>query len=59
MLREFSIFLIVIGIIFTLIGGILDLSGKDDLKITKNHFWNDGTYVTILAVALLLLENKK
>lgn len=55
MLRDFAIFLIVLGIIFTSIGGILDISGKDDLKISKKHFWNDGTYVTILAVALLLL----
>lgn len=58
MLREFAIFLIVLGLIFTGIGGILDMTGKDDLKISKKHFWNDGTYVTVLAVALLLLDKK-
>ncbi len=58
MLREFAIFLIVLGLIFTGIGGILDMTKKDDLKISKQHFWNDGTYVTVLAVALLLLDKK-
>jgi hypothetical protein len=56
MLREFSILLIVLGILFTSIGGILDMLGKEDVKISKRHFWNDGTYVTVLAVALLLLD---
>jgi hypothetical protein len=56
MLREFAIFLIILGMIFTAIGGILDMTKQDDLKISKRHFWNDGTYITVLAVALLLLD---
>jgi Na+/H+ antiporter NhaB len=56
MMREFAIFLIILGIIFTSIGGIMDMIGKDNMVISKKHFWNDGTYVTVLAVALLLLQ---
>jgi hypothetical protein len=56
MMREFAIFLIILGIIFTSIGGIMDMLGKDNMVISKKHFWNDGTYVTVLAVALLLLQ---
>jgi hypothetical protein len=56
MMREFAIFLIILGIIFTSIAGIMDMLGKDNMVISKKHFWNDGTYVTILAVALLLLQ---
>lgn len=58
MLREIAIFLIILGMIFTAIGGILDMTKKDNLVISKKHFWNDGTYVTILAVALLLIDKK-
>lgn len=56
MIRELAIFLIILGVIFTGMGGVMDMTGKDELKISKKHFWNDGTYVTILAVALLLLN---
>jgi hypothetical protein len=58
MLKEIAIFLIFLGMIFTAIGGILDMTNKDNLLISKKHFWNDGTYLTILAVALLLLDKK-
>lgn len=56
MIRELAIFLIALGIIFTSIGGVMDMTGKENMVISKKHFWNDGTYVTVLAVALLLLN---
>ncbi len=61
MLKELSIFLIIFGIIFTSIGGFIDMSGKNEVRIgsihiSKGHVWSDGTYVTLLAIALLLLN---
>ena len=58
MIREFAIFLVILGVIFTMIGGIIDMSGKKDITISKNHLWNDGTYVTLLAIAILLLNKQ-
>lgn len=58
MLNQFAIFLIILGIILTSIGGILDITNKNTIKISKNHFWNDGIYVTLLAIALLLISKK-
>lgn len=62
MLKEISIFLIIVGVIFTGIGGMLDMTGKDELKIgrlriSKKHFWSDGEYLTLLAIALLSLHH--
>jgi hypothetical protein len=59
--RSISIFLIIVGIIFTSIGGILDITKTEEITlgnihISKKHFWTDGTYVTVLAIALLLLN---
>ena len=57
MIREFAIFLIILGVIFTSIGGVMDMLDKDRINnISKRHFWNDGTYITVLAIALLLLQ---
>ena len=64
MLKEIAIFLIILGIVFATIGGILDITGKDEFKIksltiTKKHFWSDGEYLTLLAIALLSLHHCK
>lgn len=58
MLREIAIFLIILGMIFTATGGILDIMNKDHLPISKEHLWNDGTYLTVFAIALLLIDKK-
>ena len=62
MLKEIAVFLIILGVIFTATGGILDVTGKDEVKIgsltiSKKHFWNDGEYLTLLAIALLSLHH--
>ena len=57
MLKQIAIFLIILGVIFTAIGGIMDMTGKSNISnISKSHFWHDGTYVTELAIALLLIN---
>lgn len=64
MLREIAIFLIILGMLFTGIGGMLDITKKEELtignmSITKVHFWNDGFYLTLLAISLLLLSQSQ
>lgn len=61
MIQSLAIFLIIIGMIFTGIGGFMDMTGRDkvnilSLKISKQHLFSDGTYVTVLAIALLVLS---
>jgi len=52
MKNELSIILVTIGILFTCIGGILDISEtssdmseKKNSIISKEHFWNDGIFL--------------
>ena len=61
MIQSLAIFLIILGMIFTGIGGFMDITGKDQveifsLKISKQHLFSDGTYVTVLAISLLILS---
>ena len=61
MIKTLAIFLIILGIIFTGIGGFMDITGRDQveifsLKVSKQHFFSDGTYVTVLAIALIILS---
>jgi hypothetical protein len=42
--------LVVLALLLTAIGGYLDLMKKDELLgITKQHYWNDGMFVILLA----------
>jgi len=57
MKNELSIILVTIGILFTCIGGILDISEtssdmseKKNSIISKEHFWNDGIFLVLLAI---------
>ncbi len=48
-----AIFVMVIAILMTGLGGSLDILKKG--TITRKHAWNDGLFLAILAVFLLLL----
>ena len=55
-LKQVAIVLLIIAAILTGIGGWLDLSGSEStLHLTKQHAWNDGLFLAIVAVFLLLL----
>lgn len=61
-IKVLSILLILLGFVLTSVAGYMDVTGKDEinllsLKISKNHLFNDGTYVTVLAIAILLLSS--
>lgn len=56
--------LVCLGILFTAIGGFLDMSRRnrynrynrydDRLCISKQHFWNDGLFLVLLAIFIIL-----
>ncbi len=48
-----AIFVMVIAVLMTGLGGSLDILKKG--TITRKHAWNDGLFLAILAVFLLLL----
>ena len=43
-----------ISIMLTLIAGILDYTNRESIgKISKQHLWNDGIYMMLLAIFFL------
>ncbi len=48
-MKQLTIILVVISIIAIMMGGLSDLTGKRYL-ISKEHYWNDGMYLLLLAI---------
>ncbi len=58
MASTFCIFLVglffAISLMLTLAGGLLDYTHQENLgKISKQHLWNDGIYMMLLAIFFL------
>lgn len=54
--------LVGLALLLTGMGGYLDMCGKESIRIpgtsysvTKDHLWNDGSFVLFLAVAINIL----
>jgi hypothetical protein len=39
------------------VGGLTDFL-QNDYRLTRNHAWNDGIFLVMFAIALLLLDRK-
>ena len=54
--RVLAFIIMSVAILMTGVGGMMD-SWKGDgmLRITSHHAWNDGLFLAVLAVFLLLL----
>jgi len=46
-----------IALFMTGVGGLLDIV-KSNYKISKEHAWNDGMFLVLVAIAVLLLDMK-
>lgn len=55
--KQIALFFVIIGLFMTFIGGWLDFK-QEKYRISQRHFWNDGTYITILAIFILLYFQK-
>ena len=57
MFRELALVCIIVAIIMTGLGGMLDITRRQRFAgLTKTHLWNDGIFLLLLANAFLLLE---
>ncbi len=54
-LRFAAIFAMVMAILFTGLGGVSNMIGTS-LLLTEKHAWNDGIFMAIVAIFLLLLS---
>jgi hypothetical protein len=62
---KLELFLVILGCLFVGIGGILDiLEGLDssytkrNFLISKQHFWNDGLFIVLLAIFICIYKNQ-
>ncbi len=48
-----------LSLIMTMIGGWMDITNRDSIgRLTKYHFWNDGIYLAIIAIFVLIITIK-
>lgn len=53
--NKIIIILLSIAIILTSAGGFLDIQERKEVPIiTKEHAWNDGLFLVVFAIALIL-----
>lgn len=53
-LKLAAIVLLVAAVLMTSLGGLIDIV-QNDFRITREHGWNDGLFLVVLAIALLML----
>jgi hypothetical protein len=51
--RLIAIVLAIVAVILTTIGGSLDAWRRGELVISKQHAWNDGTFLMLAAIFLM------
>ena len=56
MLRQLAIVLFIVSLIATGIGGTMDLLRTG--TVSREHAWNDGIYLILAAVFLLMLSRR-
>jgi len=53
---KLSTVLLLISLVLVGMGGLLDMSGQERIMgISRQHLWNDGTYLAVLAIAVHLI----
>ena len=46
--------LLTVAVIMTALGGTLDITEKNGITISKAHAWNDGIFLVVFAIALIV-----
>jgi hypothetical protein len=54
-----SIGLLVIAVAMTGLGGWMDILGVRGLTVSREHAWNDATFLVLLVIALQLLFKRR
>ena len=47
--------LVVMSLLMTGAGGIMDMLGLSFMKLSSTHAWNDGLYLLVLAIFIFLV----
>jgi hypothetical protein len=52
-LQNFLIVVVILAILLTGLGGLMDMTGREKIGfLSKQHAWNDGLFLLILAILL-------
>ncbi len=59
-LRTLAIVCLFLSVVMTGAGGLVDMLNqpRDGIRISRQHMWNDGLYLAVVACALLLFDSK-
>lgn len=56
-LMNTAIFLALMSILATGLGGYIDMM-KQPVMVTREHAWNDGIYVVLLAIFMVMVADR-
>jgi NhaP-type Na+/H+ or K+/H+ antiporter len=57
-LQTAAVVLLVVAFLLTGLAGLMDMS-YNQFQITRQHAWNDGIFLGIVAIFVLILDMKK
>jgi hypothetical protein len=57
-LQTAAVILLVVAFLLTGFAGLMDMS-YNQFQITRQHAWNDGIFLGIVAIFVLILDFKK
>ena len=53
-----SVLLLVVAVVMTGMGGLLDILGLR-LTMSREHYWNDATFLVLFVIALQLVFRRR
>jgi hypothetical protein len=57
-LQTAAVVLLIVAFLLTGLAGLMDMS-YNQFQITRQHAWNDGLFLGIVAIFVLILDFKK
>jgi hypothetical protein len=55
---KLSSMLLILSIALSLLGGYSDMSGQRVFGLSREHYWNDAIYISVLSIAIHILWHK-
>jgi hypothetical protein len=57
-LQTIAVICLVLAFFLTALGGMMDIT-YNEFQLTRQHMWNDGLFLGIVAIAILLIDMRK
>lgn len=54
-LKTIAVFVLILAFMMTGLGGMMDMA-CNHYELTRQHMWNDGLFLGIIAIAILLWD---